>query len=932
MMRLRLSTPVLCLALAGCASVPSEDRVGSIEQREVEVRQQLPPDAARGKAIESYREFLAKERDAPLRAEAMRRLADLEMEKAEAAYLERARRLERTGGGERLAPADYGKAIHIYRQLLKAHPDYVGNDHALYQLARAYEQNGDAANALLALGELVESYPNAPFIDEAQFRRGELLFVAQSFRQAEQAYDAVLRFGQRSIFYERALYKRGWSQFKQGQQKAALDSFFMLLDRKLRGDDLEGLSAGDKELAQDTYRVVTLAFVQLGGEKAITSYFKRHGARPYAPAVYTSLGALYLEQQRYQDAAGAFAEYIREHENDRRAPLFQLRIIDAYGRGNFPTLLLEAKKALVNNYGVGSRFWAGHDAATRAAITPPLKGNIEDLARHYHAQAQRSRRPADYTEAAHWYAAFVNAFADDARTPKLNFLLAETLFEAQRYAEAAVQYERTAYAYAPHADAPEAGYAALLAHQRREQELRGAGRVAYQRRAIDSALRFADAFPQDHRAAAVLTKVAEELFALNEPARAAATAQRVIALKPAPEPALRRTAWTVIAHVAFDARAYTQAEAAYQAVLELTAANDPRRADFAERLASSVYKQGEQQRAAGDLRAAVAQFLRIRELTPGSTIVPSAEYDAAAGLIALQEYRRATGVLEAFRQRFPGHALQRDVPQKLAAAYLGDRQWSRAAALFEEIAAGSDDAGVRRDAFWQAAELYEKDKQAHAAIAAYQRYLGQAQGLFEQGMEARQRIAGLYAAAGELAARDSWLRQMVEAAEGAGGKNTDRTRYLAAQAGFELGEHAYLAFRELRLVHPLARSLKAKKQKMEIALQAYGRTARFAVAEFTTAATYRLAELYHGLSRDLLASERPRELKGVELEQYNVLLEEQAFPFEEKAIEIHETNVSRVADAVYDEWVRKSFEQLRKLRPVRYAKFERSEPLSHAIR
>ena len=39
-------------------------------------------------------------------------------------------------------------------------------------------------------------------------------------------------------------------------------------------------------------------------------------------------------------------------------------------------------------------------------------------------------------------------------------------------------------------------------------------------------------------------------------------------------------------------------------------------------------------------------------------------------------------------------------------------------------------------------------------------------------------------------------------------------------------------------------------------------------------------------------SERPKELSKVELEQYNVLLEEQAFPFEEKAIELHEVNAA----------------------------------------
>ncbi|HEY6240961.1 MAG TPA: hypothetical protein VIW78_08990, partial [Burkholderiales bacterium] len=81
----------------------------------------------------------------------------------------------------------------------------------------------------------------------------------------------------------------------------------------------------------------------------------------------------------------------------------------------------------------------------------------------------------------------------------------------------------------------------------------------------------------------------------------------------------------------------------------------------------------------------------------------------------------------------------------------------------------------------------------------------------------------------------------------------------------------------------------------------------------------------------LLDSQRPRKLSKDELEQYNVMLEEQAFPFEEKAIELHEINARRVRGGIYDEWVKKSFTALVKLRPVRYAKVEKGEVVIDAL-
>ncbi len=128
-----------------------------------------------------------------------------------------------------------------------------------------------------------------------------------------------------------------------------------------------------------------------------------------------------------------------------------------------------------------------------------------------------------------------------------------------------------------------------------------------------------------------------------------------------------------------------------------------------------------------------------------------------------------------------------------------------------------------------------------------------------------------------------------------------------------------------KLTAPLKDSLKIKKSRMELALQAYSKAADYGVADVTTAATFEIAELYYRLSRDLMHSERPDSLSAEELEQYDILLEEQAFPFEEKAIEIFVANAGRAADGVYDEAVRKSFDRLAELMPARYGKSERSE-------
>jgi hypothetical protein len=140
------------------------------------------------------------------------------------------------------------------------------------------------------------------------------------------------------------------------------------------------------------------------------------------------------------------------------------------------------------------------------------------------------------------------------------------------------------------------------------------------------------------------------------------------------------------------------------------------------------------------------------------------------------------------------------------------------------------------------------------------------------------------------------------------------------------------AYRKVALVEPLAKNLKLKKTKMEEALKAYAAAANYGVADITTAATYHTASLYQDFGKAMLASQRPKKLNKAELEQYNVMLEEQAFPFEEKATELHEVNAKRAASGIYDKWVQESFKSLAALRPVRYGKLERSESVIDAIR
>ena len=421
----RLLLSACLLALASCASAP-EDTSGTLaELGEVpaDVEDVYLEDGLE-RAEESYRRYLEETPRTRRTPEAMRRLADLQIEQeygvlgdggsdyvemaapesaapvkqmsttataskptgeteSEQAFEERA--TQRTellaaqpvdedllvGADGQPIPAGPREAIKTYHEILEQYPNYERNDQVLYQLSRAYDEISEPDKAMEVMNRFVATYPYSRYVDEVHFRRGEYYFVRRKYFEAEEAYGAIIRMGDSSSYYELALYKLGWSLYKQQMYEEALHQYMAMLDHRLAiGFDFDELDEQDEEhRVSDTFRVVSLSFSNLGGPEVLDEYFSKNGHRSYADKIYGNLGEFYFGKLRYDDAAQVYKSFIDLNPYHKKSPYFGMRVIEIYGEALFPQLVVEAKKDFATRYAVDAEYWQRNDIEASPEVT-----------------------------------------------------------------------------------------------------------------------------------------------------------------------------------------------------------------------------------------------------------------------------------------------------------------------------------------------------------------------------------------------------------------------------------------------------------------------------------------------------------------------------------------------------------------------------------
>lgn len=894
-----------------------------------------------------YQELLALAPAAEVRQKVLYRLSQLNTRQLELAEL-----------GPDAEQQALMNLIAEYQALLQQFPDDPNNELIRYQLARALDLTGNSQAAQQQMQLLLQQYPHSDFAAELWFRIGDIYYSQASYTEALVAFEQVLSLAGPELS-QHALYMSGWSHFQLQQYAFADDAFLQALDltyhQRLAGDE-------QQNLRQELHRILSISLSyqqQAASLLALLQRARYHDGPPeqrpvpYQAVLFQALADFLFEKELNQAALDSYRLFIADQPLAIEAARMQLKLVQYHLDYAEAGEAERAQQEFIRLFGPDTAFWQQARPLEHAELAPKLALYLDYFGRQGYQQAQQARaedKPALFATLVQYWRQLL--LVQPLLTPEQNdesllwpddvrYLLAEALAESGERAAALEGYQQLGYpTTALHArsfTAEQAAYRALLLSEQLASEERAANErtnsVNTSTAAADSWWQQQNQFVRWHSAHPAAQQVAlnqlTEIYQQQAFSEVTHYANRVTDW-PHPQQSqqlLVNEAWFIVSQSELAQGDFGKAEQSILHLLSLYQDTSSQPADselsrsrrqlLTQQLASAVYQQA--QYSGLPVSEQLGHLQRLLSL-PESEYHQSAAYQQISLQLEQQAWPEAIALMQAFQQRYPASAEQPAITKAMLNSYEQLQDWQSAADLLTQQVAQLPVGAEQQALLYRAAGYYWQADNSEAARLAYRSYANQYPQPHLPAQEARSRLVQLYQAQNDLSRRNFWYQRIVSAEQDTTG--TERSRYLAADAALQLGLHDTMLFNAVSLKQPLRSNLKKKQTHMTAAIQLLQTSMSWQVADFYSQAQFQVASLYQQMAAALLNSERPKGLDTMALEQYDLLLEEQAYPFEELAIEIYQQNAALVTQPLYDEWVAASFSKLAELFPARYRKPE----------
>lgn len=808
---------------------------------------------------------------------------------------------------------DFVEAEHLYISFIESFPDSPGTEECLYNLANIEQKHGNDETATPYYRTLLARFPGSRLAPEVNLRLGEILFIENDFEGAQSYYQDVLAHGY-SDYYEKALFKLGWCYYNMEDLDSAVVKFTQIA--KSAPDPTD---KGKGELYEESLEVLVKIFAEVGGVEALDQYAENIDRSETEMIILHDLGDLFKEQSRYYDAIETYEELLERYPHYENAPFVTKSLITAYLTDMKLQKAHKLQEDLLELYGRDSA-WAkvNPDPDLDLPVDAIIEESLKDVILFYHRQGREARDSEAYAKALEMYPKYLDYFPEEFDAYEIGFFYAQSLFETERWMEAAEQFEIISKDPEHRVHREEASYHRILSIEEGDKD------ETYPDRIVTACLDFIELNPESDKNPLLLFKVGEVQF--NNRRFDVAVSTFIWLLDAYPESEFFRPANFLIMESHFEEESYPEVEHWSRKIKSEFPDASPEEASRLDQLIIlSMFKQAEEKERDGNHLAAAETFESLVDEFPGDKLSAQALYTAGLNYQQGGEEDRAIACYQRLIGAYGTSEYFSDSILLANPLYEKRNAWDEIEGNVDLLFRSDPSNEDARQALFSLAKILRKRGVPRRSVAVFDKYRARYPDDLARGLESTYQIAEIRQQGGlEAEALDTYRRLLDEhrSAQSAAG-SLDFDDFKLAKAHFLLAEDTYRRYQAIRLVEPVEINWKRKEEHLDQVIKEYLETADYRYPEFSIPASFRIGEAYEDFGEALVTSDRPPGLSEEEREAYDELLDEKAYPYEEKAIETYELTLTKSEQAgVFNEWVGRAHQRLSLLAPWKHSPME----------
>lgn len=354
---------------------------------------------------------------------------------------------------------DYSEAERYFTLLLDKHPDSRYADAGLYSLLFCYTEENRKDSAVSRGEELLKRFPQSEYAPQTALILGEYYFDGNKLDAALDRYRTVLKFPE-SRWFDKALYKLGWTYYRLSDTKKAISAFFYLINEQnaLSGQEMDLALFTKSLLTKESIDYIAISFAEsdtaendMTGLKNAKRFVRKIPGSGLSARILHKLGDVYREQLKYDHAIATYRDLKKLYPTYAQMPAVMYNVIECYelkGQAKDYQAATDGRRLLFKNYSHNSE-WARtiKDSAAVVLGDSLAERSLLEAASYYYSMALSKESRDIYRQVIDMYWDYLKVFPKREKASECHYYIAEILFGAGDYLEAARQYMEVSKRY-----------------------------------------------------------------------------------------------------------------------------------------------------------------------------------------------------------------------------------------------------------------------------------------------------------------------------------------------------------------------------------------------------------------------------------------------------------------------------------------------------